>query len=132
MNTTHEAVGSKRQTRERRKVIVLGLAAILVVGAALGTDALRSTTAGTAGTVSCPQFNPWTKAPYPTPTSGQDWTGCDLSNFNLKDFDFTGVTMANVTYYNTTCPSGTNSNGTKPDGTNPKKRNPENCDGEFL
>ena len=124
-NATDESVASQRQTRRRRNVIVLGVAVILVVGAALGTAALRTSNSGTAGALGsngqqCPDFNPFTNGPSPLPAPGQDWSGCSLNNFVLERLSLTGITMTDVIYSNTTCPNGTNSNA----------RNPASCAGQ--
>ena len=124
-SATDEAVVSQRQTRRRRNVIVLGVAVILVVGAAVGIGALRTSNSGTAGAFGsngqqCPDFNPFTQGPSPLPEPGQDWSGCSLNNFVLTGLSMTGVTMTDVIYSNTTCPNGTNSNA----------RNPASCAGQ--
>jgi len=93
----------------------MGFAALLVVGAAVGIGALRTSNAGTAGAIVCPQFNPWTKTFSPQPSTGQDWSGCNVAEYNLTGLSFTGVTMTGVIYSNTTCPNGTKSNARKPE-----------------
>jgi len=108
----------------------LSLAAMIVVGAAVGIGALRTSNSGTAGALGsngqrCPDFNPFTNGPSPLPASGQDWSGCSLNNFVLTGLSLTGVTMTGVIYANTTCPNGTNSNGTT---SNP--RTPASCAGQ--